>query len=364
MERKLASIQKIISLTPIAGADKIEKATVLGWEVVVKKGDFNVGDYCVYCEIDSILPDKPCFEFMRDRKFRVRTIKLKGQISQGICFPLSILPKGKIQEGDDVTKVLGVIKYDPQAEIERKETERLANIKKHRLSKFFMRYPWYRRFVFKPQRLPFPAWIKKTDEDRIQLFPDICQREQHTIFQVTEKLDGQSATYFVIKNPSWTRVFKPYIFGVCSRNFQLLKPDGQSYWELAKRLKIEQRLTHIAKYSCHDSIVLQGEVIGAKIQGNKYNRTQNEFYVFNLIVSGFVFQNANMKVWCDSFGFTTVPHLAYSHRILPDINMMVNHATGNSELADVPREGLVWRNYDKNISFKVINPEFLLKHGE
>lgn len=89
--RKLASIQRIISLSAIEGADKIEKAVVLGWNVVVKKGDFKVGDLCVYCEIDSILPDKPEFEFLRDRKFRIKTIKLKNQCSQGICFPLSIL---------------------------------------------------------------------------------------------------------------------------------------------------------------------------------------------------------------------------------------------------------------------------------
>src|SRR5512133_1532260 len=95
MSRKLASIQKIVSLTPIEGADKIEVATVLGWNVVVKKGDFKVGDACVYIEIDSILPDRPEFEFLRERKFRIKTIRLKGQVSQGICFPLSILPRPK-----------------------------------------------------------------------------------------------------------------------------------------------------------------------------------------------------------------------------------------------------------------------------
>jgi RNA ligase (TIGR02306 family) len=92
MERKLASIQRIISLEPITGADKIEKATVLGWELVVKKGEFKVGELCIYCEVDSVLPDKKEFEFLRDRKFRIKTIKLKGQVSQGICFPLGIIP--------------------------------------------------------------------------------------------------------------------------------------------------------------------------------------------------------------------------------------------------------------------------------
>lgn len=98
MERKLASIQRISSLSPIDGAEKILKATVLGWELVVAKADnFKVGDLVVYCEVDSVLPPKPEFEFLRERKFRIKTIKLKGQVSTGIIFPLTILENyGKI----------------------------------------------------------------------------------------------------------------------------------------------------------------------------------------------------------------------------------------------------------------------------
>ena len=107
--RKLASIQKIKSLEPIAGADAIEKATVLGWQLVVKKGEFNIGDLCVYCEIDSLLPDRPEFEFLKPRGMRIRTVRLRGQISQGICFPLNVLPEGfDIQENTDVTETLGI----------------------------------------------------------------------------------------------------------------------------------------------------------------------------------------------------------------------------------------------------------------
>jgi RNA ligase (TIGR02306 family) len=91
--RKLASIQKIVDIRPIDGADKIEVAQVLGWEVVVaKKDEFKVGDLVIYIEIDSIVPDKSEFDFLRDRKFRVRTIKLRKQVSQGLILPLSILP--------------------------------------------------------------------------------------------------------------------------------------------------------------------------------------------------------------------------------------------------------------------------------
>jgi RNA ligase (TIGR02306 family) len=90
-ERKLATIQKIINIEPIADADKIEKATVLGWSMVVKKNEFKIKDLCIYIEIDSIVPDIPYFEFMRERKFRVKTIKLRGVLSQGLLLPLSFL---------------------------------------------------------------------------------------------------------------------------------------------------------------------------------------------------------------------------------------------------------------------------------
>ena len=142
MDRKLASIQRITAIDPIPEADKIVCATILGWKVVVLKNQFKVGEFCIYIEIDSILPEKPEFEFMRERKFRVKTIKLRGQVSQGICFPLSILPSGHpfIEEGSDVTEVLAIKKYDPQADFAKKETERLANIHSNRMNKFLGRY--------------------------------------------------------------------------------------------------------------------------------------------------------------------------------------------------------------------------------
>src|SRR5205807_2092720 len=98
----------------IARADAIEKATVLGWELVVKKGEFQSGAPCVYCEIDSLMPDRPEFAFLKPRGMRIRTVRLRGQFSQGICFPLSILPEGtEAQEGMDVTELLGITKYEP-----------------------------------------------------------------------------------------------------------------------------------------------------------------------------------------------------------------------------------------------------------
>jgi hypothetical protein len=363
--RKLASIQRISSIMPIVGADKIEVVSVLGWSVVVNKTDrFKEGDLVCYCECDSIMPERPEFEFLRERKFRIKTIKLRQQVSQGICFPLSILPKGNYQEGDDVTEILGVKKYDPQAAFEQKESDRLANISKNRLDKFFMRYAWYRRLFFKPNRLPFPAFIKKTDEDRIQLFPHICETHADTLFQVSEKIDGQSATYFLIRNRvKWQRWFKPYFFGVCSRNFQLTKQDDSSYWDIAKRLKIKDRLLMLIEGEW-DRIILQGEIIGPKIQGNKYNRTENEFYAFNLFLDDEQVDNSQLEFLIGEMGLKTVPMLRSVARLAPTIKENLELANGISVLHDTLREGLVYRNYEEGLSFKVVSPEFLLKNDE
>ena len=118
MSRKLATIRTINALHPIEGKDRIELAAIDGWSVIVPKNEFKVGDKCVYCEPDSLLPDKPEFEFLRTRNFRVRTIKLRKQLSQGILFPLNILPnydrpmKWGYQEGKDVTELLEIKKYE------------------------------------------------------------------------------------------------------------------------------------------------------------------------------------------------------------------------------------------------------------
>jgi hypothetical protein len=368
MERKLASIQRIVSLSPIPNADMIEKATVLGWELVVaKKDNFKVGDLVIYCEVDSILPDRPEFEFLRDRKFRIKTIKLKGQVSQGICFPVSLVHKTFHTEGRDVTEILGVKKYDPQAEFERKELERLTGIDKNRMDKFLKRYSWYRKLIFKPTKTPFPAFIRKTDEDRIQLFPNACEQWKDVLFEVTEKIDGQSATYFCIPNPKRGLFRNKWIFGVCSRNFQLVREDNSSYWTIAKQENLKEKMIKWCDVE-NLGLIIQGEIIGCKIQGNKYRRNGYEFYLFNgeSYDKGKKqsFTQQHQSGFAATMGLKTVPWL-YSGQKLPySIPLAVDSAKGKSVLADVLREGIVVRNYSRNISFKIINPDFLLKYAE
>lgn len=370
MERKLASIQRIVSLEPIPGADAIEKATVLGWELVVAKKDgFKVGDLCVYCEVDSIMPDRPEFEFLRDRKFRIKTIKLKGQVSQGICFPLSILPYSpmKYSEGRDVTDILGVCKYEPQAEFERKESDRLASIDKNRMTKFLKRYSWFRRLFFKPTRIPFPAFIRKTDEDRIQLFPHACENWKGVAFDVTEKLDGQSATYFCIPNPKRWLFGKKWLFGVCSRNFQLLKPDNSSYWTVARLYRLKEQMISWCEPN-GPGFIIQGEILGGGIQGNKYNIPGYRFFVFNLFSyrngKTYSYDQEEQTIICSALNLETVPHIGKEYFLPPTIHEAVEAAKGMSTIHNIHREGIVVRSYVNNISFKIINPDFLLKYSE
>ena len=173
MERKLATIEKISEIHPIPNADAIERAVIRGWNVVTRKDEFKVGDLCVYCEIDSLMPERPEFEFLRPRGFRIRTIKLRNQISQGIAFPISILPAALtndenwivekiLKEGTDVTELLGIVKYEPPIPAQ------LSGLVKG----------------------TFPSHSIKSDEERIQNLIDRYEDFKKEIWIVTEKLDG------------------------------------------------------------------------------------------------------------------------------------------------------------------------------
>lgn len=337
--RKLASIQKIKKLEPIANADAIEKATVLGWQLVVKKGEFKEGDFCVYCEIDSIMPDKPEFEFLKPRGMRVRTVRLRGEISQGIAFPLSILPASvDIKEDVDVTELLGVIKYEPPIPA----------------------------CLSGKIKGTFPSFIPKTDETRVQILQKVLDKYKGEHGYITEKLDGSSATYYVNEG----------VFGCCSRNMDLLEDADNSFWKCARQLNIEEKLRSLDK-----NIAIQGELIGEGVQGNKYNLKGQTVYFFNAFDID-NFQYLPFREFMDlmyDLGLETVPIVVDKTIIHNDINMYVDFSILKSSLnLDVWAEGIVVRPHKEKIdlllsnekfhngrvSFKVINPEFLIKYGE
>jgi RNA ligase (TIGR02306 family) len=330
--RKLASIQRIKALEPIAGADAIEKATVLGWQLVVKKGEFQVGDPCVYCEIDSQMPLRPEFAFLQPRGMRVRTVKLRGQISQGICFPLTILPDGSTtNEGDDVTEALGITKYEPPI------PANLAGKVKG----------------------GFPAFLPKTDETRVQVLQEVLDEFRGTLCYVSEKLDGSSVTYY-IKNGE---------FGVCSRNLELLETPENSIWRVARALDIESKLRALG-----GDYAFQGEIIGGGIQGNKYKlreQTVRFFNVFNVAKYQHL-DFVDLTRVLEQLDLPGVPLLDVKFELTSDIPALVKLAIAPSVLnPELPREGIVIRPLVERstntamlgrVSFKAINPEFLLKY--
>lgn len=367
--RKLATIRKIKELRPIPGADKIEVAVIDGWECIVSKEDkFYVGELVVYIEIDSVLPPKPEFAFMEKYKYRVRTIKLRGQISQGLVLPLSILgdvwnEMHTAEEGMDVTEYLGIKKYDPEEVKEKEWYMKIGSPNKVEFPwwlKPFKRIGFIRRWWINKKRTvaEFPDFIKKTDEERIQNMPILFDRIKNgqIPLSITEKMDGTSATYFL----------KDGKFGVCSRNRWLIKDDGSPYWQVEHKYEIEQVLRCIA--GDHKLVVLQGEIIGNGIQKNRYHLSGFMFMPFNLIFDGVRCNYKDMVEHLEFTNLTCVPLLSKEF-IIPegiDIQKFVEYSEGTSKYRDgkEQREGIVCRNEYHHISFKVINPKFLLKEEE
>lgn len=380
-ERKLAHIEIIKNLRPIKGADRIEVAEVLGWECVVKKGEFNVGDKIIYVEVDSIMPEKPEFEFLRDRKFRVKTIKLRKQISQGLVLPLSVLgPPEAIDHLDeddislDVTNLLGITKYLSPSELsEQSEIERRIKNNKNKLRKFMMRYSWFRRlFLSRKKKSGFPYWVSKTDEERIQNIPQVLEQFADKEVYITEKIDYQSVTFTGKMVPRFSGKLgkliplKKYKFVVCSRNMTT-NNKSSLYWQIAKKYNIEQILRE------NPTLTIQGEQGDTKVQGNKYGIKEPTMWVFNIIdhERNYHYNYREMFEFCQKFNLEIVPYigLEQSSVILSELGStvqeIVEFSKGKSVLADIPREGIVIRcieNGQKLLSFKVVNPDFLLKY--
>lgn len=353
--RQLATVRQISELRSIPNADKIMVAMVDGWECIVKKDEFVVGEHIVYIEVDSIMPATEAYAFLEPRKYRVRTIKLRGQISQGLVLPMTVLsPKKRYNLGDDVTEELGVKKYDPQAE---QEAKLLKNKKVSPIKKFMMRFAWFRKIVLsKEPTKPFPEWIKKTDEPRIQnlarLFEDI--KKKNITLYATEKIEGQSGTYF------YDTTEKRPVFGVCSRNWWLAKKDSSSYWSVAESHNIEHVLKDLAERFHANRVVIQGEIIGPGIQKNIYGLEAYDYYVFNVLIDSIKFDGEAINKLMAEYNLKAVPVIHTYHHLPETIGELVEKSIGQSVLADVKREGLVYRNINEHISFKAINPEYLL----
>jgi len=340
--RKMASIRVIDDIRPIEGADAIECAVIGGWTVVVKKGEFTVGDLAVYCEIDSWIPTelapflskgKEPREFEGIKGERLRTIKLRGQLSQGLLLPLEPTCANIVSElfdGLDVSFPLNIVKW------ERPMNAQLAGM----------------------ARGNFPSLIPKTDQERAQnLVKEIvAANEAGMRFEITEKLEGSSMTCYLIDN----------VFGVCSRNLDLKETEGNAFWQTARDEDIEAKMR---KVPTAGDFAIQGELIGPGIQGNIYKMTKPAFYVFDVynITGGFYLNPKERRALIQMMGLNHVPVLAaeadlYDTLGITDIPQLLKFAEGKSVMGMIgcEREGIVFKQVDGGMTFKAISNKYLL----
>lgn len=342
--RKLASIQKIKFIKPIPNADNIVCVGVLGWECVAKKDEFKENDLVVFFEIDSLLPVESRYEHLRkscyraeSNRFRLKSVKLRGQISQGLVMPLSLFPElAGYKEGDDVTEKLNVEKYEVPVPAE----------------------------ISGSVKGGFNWPISKTDETRIQ------NDEEHGFlaslkkkpYYITLKLDGTSSTFLI--HPQTEE------YHVCGRNYSYQHKPDHSFWRISDKYKIEEGLRKL--WDAGTKVALQGEVVGPGIQGNKLGLSEIDLYIFNVVDV-----TTNKKLRLDKalkittqLGLKFAPIIETGDCFRYNRDELLEKAKGKynehfpSASHSQQREGIVIRSLNADISFKAINNEFLLKEDK
>jgi RNA ligase (TIGR02306 family) len=334
--RKLATIRRIDAISTIPDADAIEVATVGGWKVVVKKGEYNAGDIVVYLEIDSWVPSEtaPFLSKGQEPKQyngikgeRLKTIKLRGQVSQGLILPISIIngfESGCVID-EDVTEFLNIQKWEPS--IPAQLSGKIRGM--------------------------FPSFIPKTDQERIQNLTNEFQewkKNPELTWEVTEKLDGSSMTVYVNGEDS----------GVCSRNLNLSMESSNTLWSVAIRENIIDKIR-----STNKSYAFQGELIGEGIQGNPYKIKGQDFYLFDIYDidnQKYLYPQERQKL-AKELSVKHVPVLDNS-TLENDVPSLLIKAESKSILySSAEREGLVYKCCQVNISFKAISNKFLLRNN-
>jgi len=350
-ERKLVTIRIITALNPIPKADTIECATVDGWKVVVKKGEFNVGDKCVFIEIDSVVPDDKPFKFLTEKQgktfyngefgARLKTIRLRGQLSQGLALPFSAFDpysRETLFNSDDMAETLGIWKYDPPPPPEL--AGQIAG--------------------------SWPGWLQKTDQERVQ---NIDPSELTGEYVMEEKMDGTSMSVWIDEHGT---------LGVGSRNMSLKIDDAANNGNMYVRMAHDSGLLNwlVANIRPQGApFAIQGELCGPGIQGNPYKLDRATFFAFD-IFSKFANGKYNWDdrdalielMQLDGVRIKSVPLLGQIQldNIMGNkIDEILKRAEGKSLFGDVEREGVVFKSStDGNKSFKAISNQYLLSQKE
>ena len=343
--RKLASVQRIWKIEPIEGADRIELAHVLGWQCVVNKGQFQEMDPAVYFEVDSFLPIAPEYEFLRAtsyRKtdimgegFRLRTMKFRGQISQGLLLPVSSFPAipTDAEVGTDVTELLGVRKW----EIEERITTGGTMI----------------------GTLPYD--IPHTDETRVQAEPELIQAFAGLPYYISTKMDGSSHSVGIDENG----------FHVTGHNYEY-KDDGKSpFYELVKSMGLQEKMEVFAADNKLSVFTIQGELCAPGIQKNRLKLTKPAWYVFTIRENGKRVGLTRMLEICEKLQLESVPIEEIGTDLpakYPTVEALLKRADGNYPRGG-KKEGIVIRPTEPvycelisgALSMKVVSNKYLLK---
>ena len=401
-ERELAYVVRVDDIKPIEGRDRVECAVVGGWTIMVRKGQFHPGSLGIYFEIDSQVPEKEPFMFLAPKKFKIKTQKYKtpnGQFwSQGLLMApedfnwyMNDIRTAIIEmdatndegyhavdnESRFLTKRLGVTyavaednaRKSGSMDKYKKMAQRRPKLFAKKPIRWLMRRDWGKKLLFvlfgkkKDKKNGWPAWVKKTDEERVQNMPWILQNKDPWI--ATEKIDGTSTTFTMKRSK-----FGKFDFYVCSRNVVFDKPDkvcfydSNVYLEMAEKYDIENVLKDILKSNPKlEWVTIQGETYGPGIQKRDYSATEHEFAAFNFITSTEGRWNSlKAKELLSVYDIPWVP-IIDKEFILPDtVEELLDIATDMSVIDGEMREGLVFRSLDGAQSFKAVSNEFLMKY--
>lgn len=394
--RELVYVVKIDNILPIEGADRVELACVGGWRIMVKKNQFKVGDYAIYFEIDSKVPEEEPFMFLAPKHFKVKTQKyFKGTVlSQGLLMSFDdfkdekgnapswtmslearVAAKKEI-EHEGLTEVIGVtyaVEEDNKRKAKsddkyKKMAQRRPNIFKKPWARWMMKREWGRKVMFfffgkkKDKKSGWPNWVSKTDEERVQNMPWILEDKNEWI--ATEKVDGTSTTATYKKTGR-----RKHEYYICSRNVVFDKPDKNCFYEtnvyteMSEKYHFEEVLANIVEKYNLEWATLQGETYGAGIQKREYGLKGHDFCGFNLIFSDRGRLNSiEAKKIMEEYNIPWVP-IVDEHFILPDtVEELLEIATDKSAIDGRMREGLVFRSTDGIKSFKAVSNEFLMKY--